>query len=752
MTVPLQDPITSYQGNGISTSFPFGFAILDSDDLKVVLNGSLQTIGSQYSINGLGQPSGGAVVFTTAPNQGDRVLLYRDVSIERDTDYQDNGDLRAATVNADFDRLWMALQDIGSASTRAIQYPVDEYTTSGLLPAALQRASMMLGFDANGAQTLLPLPSSLGAGDLRFELGNDGMPGFKTGVDFTPDVTTRLPLSRDPINAANCWAYWDGGEQLDFTLSPGFINFPNPIPTGISRVMVRIGTTLSLNTPAQGSVDDDKIAWLGILGRVVDSVADLRKLDKTRYNRAVAGGYYDVGDGPGGEYWCDFTDTTTVEDGITVFVADDGGRWKLQQKGWIDVRQGGATGDGSTNDTVALARVNALYLSAPALWRVEFSAGTFCYDDSEGTLNWAAPCGRVIARGHVVLRYKGTGNAVVLDAGPTAGVFLEDFAFGDPGNQFVIEAPKSSGHAIFARGLNTGTSVNAVVRGAGSTSAGLLTNACVITTFNVQVAPYRTGWYDDGTGPAKPEFGMILTSRTTGEQTSYCTFINPQGAGCQYGFYLDFTLGNVFIGGDSESNTIAGMVLTLNALNNKIHGMDFEVNGIDGVGVDVACGGSYNEFVCDTGSNSAMGGFRFVVGSVGNRLNGGVHDQIAVDAGTGNYIGECIYGRGISGNLQIVDNGTKTSYGRNWQAQQQKWTYGPSVVNAVAVGASPFTYTNNTGMPQVVHVTGGTVSAAVVFRGATQLGSMSGSTVLSVGDSLSLTYSVAPTLVAATLE
>src|SRR5262249_42672674 len=153
--------------------------------------------------------------------------------------------------------------------------------------------------------------------------------------------------------------------------------------------------------------------------------------------------------------------------------------------------------------------------------------------------NFAVEGAKVHARGPVTLRYKGVGNAITLDAGATAGTFIQDVHFGEQSNPFTIECPTGAGHAIFARGLHTGCVVSAIVRGSGVTSAGLLTNACVITTFNVQVAPYISGWYNDGNGPAKPEFGMILNQRSLGEQTSYCTFINPQAAACQYGYYLD---------------------------------------------------------------------------------------------------------------------------------------------------------------------------------------------------------------------
>lgn len=743
-----------FLGNASATVFPFGFKIFTKADLKVLLVNpsglsTPLTLDSDYSVTLNPDQNSNPGGWITYPISGTplpaaySLVMLGDLAYDQETDITNGGGFYPNVIEDMSDRSTIQIQQLAEVTSRALVITEAE-STSPVLPNAQARANSVVGFDALGNVVVMPLPASLGAGDLKNESWTDG-------TDYTAGTSNSVTLSRAYATKANLGDVVMQGISQDpnsYSLNGLQLVFDAAIPVGVSRIWCVGGTTLSVFLPPAGSVGDGQLQWLNILGRSVDTIAALRALDKTRYNRAVVMGYYALGDGPGGRFWCDLSDTTTAEDGISVFEAADGGRWKLQQVGWIDVRQAGATGDGATDDTAALARVKAFVAAQSTPWLVVFSEGTYCYTVSP---NWAQTGARVVARGRVVLRYKGVGNAVILDGGAVAPSRVEDFIFGTPDNPIIIEAPTTAANGVFARALLGGV-IAAIVRGAGATSAGLLTNFCILTAVYVRTEPYIAGWYDDGNGPAKPQFGMILNARNAGEQTSYCTFINPVANACQYGFYLDSTLGNVFVGGDAEYNTANGMLLTVNALNNKIHGTDFEKNGTGGAGADVSCAGQFNEFVCDTQSNSSAGGFRFVTGSVGNRLHGGTHDQIAVDAGTGNYIGGCVYGRGISGNLQIVDNGTKTSYGRNWQAQQQKWTYGPSVVNAVAVGASPFTYTNTTGMPQVVHVTGGTVSAAVVFRGATQLGAMSGSTVLSVNDSLSLTYSVAPTVVAATLE
>lgn len=65
------------------------------------------------------------------------------------------------------------------------------------------------------------------------------------------------------------------------------------------------------------------------LFRLCNSYAEIRALDKTKYTRATALARTTLGDGGYGEYYCDLADTTSSDNGYSVLVATDGGRWKL---------------------------------------------------------------------------------------------------------------------------------------------------------------------------------------------------------------------------------------------------------------------------------------------------------------------------------------------------------------------------------------------------------------------------------------
>lgn len=94
------------------------------------------------------------------------------------------------------------------------------------------------------------------------------------------------------------------------------------------------------------------------------SIAALRAAPSGAVNGSttVTRGYYLPGDGGGSEYFRDTSDVTSSDNGGSVIVATDGGRWKLAKGTVYSARQFGTKGDSSygvpgTDDTVALQRL-----------------------------------------------------------------------------------------------------------------------------------------------------------------------------------------------------------------------------------------------------------------------------------------------------------------------------------------------------------------------------------------------------------
>jgi hypothetical protein len=117
MTVAASYTPNAYTANGSTTVFPYGFKIYDETHITVTVDGVTQTLTTDYTVSGVDNAGGGNVTFVVAPANGEVVSLLRSVGLSRDTDYQTNGELQAARLNEDLDRLWMALQEAVTTGT-----------------------------------------------------------------------------------------------------------------------------------------------------------------------------------------------------------------------------------------------------------------------------------------------------------------------------------------------------------------------------------------------------------------------------------------------------------------------------------------------------------------------------------------------------------------------------------------------------------------------------------------------------------
>jgi len=120
----------------------------------------------------------------------------------------------------------------------------------------------------------------------------------------------------------------------------------------IDTISGLVNTTLGIAYDAGNLFDYFRLG----VSRSVDNIAALRGLATTRNQRAFVFGYYERGDGGGGAYSLDPLDTTSADNGGTVIVSNDGGRWKLSQLGKISARQFGAKGDGLNADSVPIQK------------------------------------------------------------------------------------------------------------------------------------------------------------------------------------------------------------------------------------------------------------------------------------------------------------------------------------------------------------------------------------------------------------
>lgn len=168
-SVEPQTPYNEYPNvDGVTTVFPYEFQLLSASDLVVTVNGVVVP-SSDFILTGVGVQAGGDITFNTAPLVGSDVLLSRVLVLQRNTDYQYNGDLKENTVDNDFNRLWQALQGIDAVIGGAVRVPFPEQVDA--LPDATSRANTVLGFDGAGQPTTT-IPASGSAADVLLQLAN----------------------------------------------------------------------------------------------------------------------------------------------------------------------------------------------------------------------------------------------------------------------------------------------------------------------------------------------------------------------------------------------------------------------------------------------------------------------------------------------------------------------------------------------------------------------------------------------------
>lgn len=140
-------PRVQYVADGVLAEFTYPFPIFEAADLEIRVDGAV-TVGG-LTVTGAGLSEGGSVVFGQAPPPGALVTLRRRLRIARMSDFQDNGVLRARTLNDELDYQVAALQQVADDVAGAVRLDPAE-AGALVLPARAARANRVLGFDSTG--------------------------------------------------------------------------------------------------------------------------------------------------------------------------------------------------------------------------------------------------------------------------------------------------------------------------------------------------------------------------------------------------------------------------------------------------------------------------------------------------------------------------------------------------------------------------------------------------------------------------
>lgn len=274
------------------------------------------------------------------------------------------------------------------------------------------------------------------------------IPGTTTKKDTYQDSALTQPNTNPVVLDSKGQAtVWGNGSYRQVTQDVfGVVIWDQIVSAAVSSDSLAAGTGASLVGTPDGSTLTNTLL-LG-LNRVADSIGALRATNHTFFSRAFVTGYYAPHDGGGGAYQYDPNDTSSADNGGTIIVAADGGRWKLQYTSSVSVKQFGAYGDGTHDDTAVIQ--SALNAGLSALY---IPSGTY---EISTALTLATPM-RIFGDGYPETVFAPSASIVTLNVTTSAPCTLESFG---------ILYPSAQTPGLSAINVNptTGQNANSIMR------------------------------------------------------------------------------------------------------------------------------------------------------------------------------------------------------------------------------------------------------------------------------------------------
>ena len=189
------------------TTFTVPFEFFSDFDLKVYVNGFLKRINSDYTVTGGDGSTGTITMSVVGPAT---VVLARDTTIERVTDFTAGVDINRAALNTQLDTLTAISADIKGKTELSIHVEDLEVGTNLTLPSVADRAEKILMFDRDGNISVA---------------GEDALGNVTIGANYTTDnftgdgSTTAFTLTVTPNSKSNTQVHVDGAYQNKDTYS-----------------------------------------------------------------------------------------------------------------------------------------------------------------------------------------------------------------------------------------------------------------------------------------------------------------------------------------------------------------------------------------------------------------------------------------------------------------------------------------------------------------------------------------------------
>lgn len=343
MTVATTVAKSRYAGDGSTTAFPTGFKFVQNSHVRVVLRSAagaetVWTEGSEYSLSGAGNPSGGTVTVSTSPTDftpavGETLVVKLSIPQIQDSALPLGGAFPSTTVEGMSDLAALRDQELGEELSRTLKFK--ETTALEDLEMPEPEASKVLAWNS-GATALenIDKPADGAAGadgaDGNTILNGTAAPTGGTGVDGDFFIDTVA----DDIYGPKTGGAWGGATSLigpqgaagnDGVFSEiasqaeaeaGVENTKGMTPLRTAQAITAQGTGIADNAVTNAKLAD--VATSTIKGRVTAATGDPEDLTPAQVRTMI-----NVADGANNYSHPNHTgDVTSSGDGATTIAND----------------------------------------------------------------------------------------------------------------------------------------------------------------------------------------------------------------------------------------------------------------------------------------------------------------------------------------------------------------------------------------------------------------------------------------------
>lgn len=202
MTISISNnnPRVSYSVNesATQTSFAVSFEFFAAADLNVYVDGTLKTITTHYTVTGGDGSTGTVAMSVTGATGGSTVVITRDITLERTTDFPVSGAFQVETLNTELDRFIAIQADIEDDVSRSIKLADKDAAATMELPLKADRLGKVLTFhETTGAAQVQTYASPAATAGIDGVTAGTVTASKFLQVDSNRDLTTIRNLTSD---------------------------------------------------------------------------------------------------------------------------------------------------------------------------------------------------------------------------------------------------------------------------------------------------------------------------------------------------------------------------------------------------------------------------------------------------------------------------------------------------------------------------------------------------------------------------